>query len=57
VLNHISKRVRSQTNIKLPLADLVQQYVAPDASAFVQNLNIIYLGTSARLLSLRTQGI
>ncbi|ELR13963.1 uncharacterized protein ACA1_365110 [Acanthamoeba castellanii str. Neff] len=44
VLNHISKRVRSQTNIKLPLADLVQQYVAPDASAFVQNLNIIYLG-------------
>lgn len=43
VLNHISKRVRSQTNIKLPLADLVQQYVAPDASAFVQNLNIIYL--------------
>src|SRR5690606_12078458 len=28
----------------------------PDASAFVQNLNIIYLGTSARPLPLHTHG-
>jgi hypothetical protein len=53
VLNHITKRVKSQTNVKLPLADLVQQYVAPDASPIVQNLNIIYLGT---LLSLSLSG-
>lgn len=44
VLSHINKRVKGQSAIKLPLRDLVQQYMAPDASPFVQNLNIVYLG-------------
>jgi proteasome component ECM29 len=43
VLSHVNKRVRPQPNIKLPLNDLLTQYLSPDSSTLLKNFNIIYL--------------
>jgi len=49
VLTHIGKRIRSNKDIRLPLAQLVQQYSAPDVSNLIQNVNIVYLGICSSL--------
>eukprot|EP01103_Thecamoeba_quadrilineata_P013200 TRINITY_DN3590_c0_g1_i1.p1 TRINITY_DN3590_c0_g1~~TRINITY_DN3590_c0_g1_i1.p1 ORF type:complete len:1957 (-),score=534.48 TRINITY_DN3590_c0_g1_i1:30-5876(-) len=43
VLTHINKRTRPQPNVKLPLKDLVNQYLDPASSIILKNFNMIYL--------------
>eukprot|EP00026_Physarum_polycephalum_P000236 Phypoly_transcript_00236.p1 GENE.Phypoly_transcript_00236~~Phypoly_transcript_00236.p1 ORF type:complete len:1888 (+),score=384.04 Phypoly_transcript_00236:110-5665(+) len=43
LLGHISKRIKTQTNIKLPVNELLNQYNDPQIPVLVKNFNIIYL--------------
>lgn len=43
ILAHINKRVKPNTQIKLPFEALLNQYNDPNVGAFVKNFTIIYL--------------
>uniref|UniRef100_A0A1I8HBE9 Proteasome-associated protein ECM29-like protein n=1 Tax=Macrostomum lignano TaxID=282301 RepID=A0A1I8HBE9_9PLAT len=43
LLVHINKRLRSRSQIQLPIDSLIKQYANPDNSFFITNFSIIYI--------------
>ncbi|RDD46246.1 Proteasome-associated protein ECM29-like protein [Trichoplax sp. H2] len=55
LLNHVNKRIRNQTDIKLPLDALLDQFQDDATPSFVQNFTTVYLKMGFTRLSLADQ--
>ncbi|KAI8639177.1 proteasome stabiliser-domain-containing protein [Parasitella parasitica] len=51
ILSHISKRVKTNDNVKLPFDTLLSQFTNPSVPTSVKNVTLIYLGMAASRLS------
>ncbi len=43
MLSHLNKRVKAQSNVLMPLDQLLQLYTAPDTINFARNFILVYL--------------
>lgn len=55
LLGHISKRIKTQNNIQIPVRDLLEQYNDPQVPVLVKNFNIIYLEMGFSRISTEVQ--
>jgi len=46
ICNHISKRIKSNTDIKLPTDKLLELFTSDNSSSFVSNFSLIFLETA-----------